>query len=185
MTPSHSTRGAAKRYRYYVCTAAQKRGWQSCPSKSIPAGQIEEFVVEQIKCIGRDPALVRAVLEQARQQGTEQVAGLEAEQRGLAKDLVSWHGEIRRLSSQLRPGEDNGPVVARLADLQERIGRVEARAQQIREQVRAAQRQLVDEEQAAMALSVFDPVWGELAPREQARAVGLLVRQVDYDGAQG
>jgi hypothetical protein len=27
-------------------------------------------------------------------------------------------------------------------------------------------------------LSVFDPVWGSLTPKEQARAIGLLVEQV-------
>ena len=55
MSPTHATRDGKKRYRYYVCTAAQKRGWDKCPSRSIPAGEIERFVVEQIKCIGRDP----------------------------------------------------------------------------------------------------------------------------------
>ncbi|MFM7930084.1 MAG: recombinase zinc beta ribbon domain-containing protein, partial [Pirellula sp.] len=27
MTPNHTTKGGKKRYRYYVCTSAQKRGW--------------------------------------------------------------------------------------------------------------------------------------------------------------
>ena len=44
MSPSHSTKDGNKRYRYYVCQSAQKRGWQSCPSPSIPAGEIERFV---------------------------------------------------------------------------------------------------------------------------------------------
>jgi site-specific DNA recombinase len=48
MTPSQTTRQRKRRYHYYVCSGAQKRGWQSCPSKSIPAGQIERLVVEQI-----------------------------------------------------------------------------------------------------------------------------------------
>jgi site-specific DNA recombinase len=68
MTLSHTTRNGGKRYRYYVCSSAQKRGWDTCPSKSIPAGQIEEFVVGQIKCIGRDRALLEEVLDQARRQ---------------------------------------------------------------------------------------------------------------------
>jgi site-specific DNA recombinase len=58
MTPTHSTRDGTKRYRYYVCTSAQKRGWHSCPSKSIPAGEIEHFVVERIKGIRTDPQLI-------------------------------------------------------------------------------------------------------------------------------
>ena len=60
MTPSHSRRGT-RRYRYYVCTRAQKRGWDQCASKSVPAAQIEAFVLEQIRCLGRDPALLAQV----------------------------------------------------------------------------------------------------------------------------
>ena len=31
MTPAHCTKGGKKRYRYYTCTSAQKRGWATCP----------------------------------------------------------------------------------------------------------------------------------------------------------
>ena len=36
------------RYRYYVCSRAQQQGRNGCPSKSIPATQIEEFVMQQV-----------------------------------------------------------------------------------------------------------------------------------------
>ncbi len=52
MTPSHTRRGN-RRYRYYVCTNAQKRGWDQCPSKSIPAGEIEKYVVQEIDFVRR------------------------------------------------------------------------------------------------------------------------------------
>ncbi|WP_197532948.1 recombinase family protein [Symmachiella macrocystis] len=60
MTPSHVVKNKTKRYRYYVCTNAQKRGYGECPPKSVPAGEIERFVVDQIRAIGRDPGLVAA-----------------------------------------------------------------------------------------------------------------------------
>ena len=47
MTPSQTRKGT-RLYRYYTCCAAQKRGWQGCPSKAVPAGEIEQFVLEQI-----------------------------------------------------------------------------------------------------------------------------------------
>jgi len=37
-----------------VCPNAQKRGWHACPSKSIPAAEIEKFVVDQVRAVGRD-----------------------------------------------------------------------------------------------------------------------------------
>jgi site-specific DNA recombinase len=55
MTPSQTRRGS-RRYRNYTCVNAQKRGWDRCPSKAVPAGQMEAFVVEQIRAAGRDPA---------------------------------------------------------------------------------------------------------------------------------
>jgi hypothetical protein len=47
MIPSQTRKGT-RQYRYYTCRAAQKRGWQRCPSKALPAGEIEQFVLEQI-----------------------------------------------------------------------------------------------------------------------------------------
>jgi site-specific DNA recombinase len=56
MVNSYASRGT-RRYRYYLCTNAQKRGWSVCPSPSVPAGEIEQFVVEEIRAIGRDAGL--------------------------------------------------------------------------------------------------------------------------------
>ena len=47
MTPSQTRKGT-RLYRYYTCCGARKRGWRTCPSKAVPAGKIEQFVLEQI-----------------------------------------------------------------------------------------------------------------------------------------
>ena len=83
---------------------------------------------------------------------------------------------------QLRPGEDNGELVGRLADLHERIGTVESKIKRVRTDITTATSQLIPEEEAAQALSAFDPVWQSLIPREQGRVIDLLVERVDYDG---
>jgi hypothetical protein len=124
-------------------------------------------------------------LEQARQQGEGRAAELEAEGRALEHDLTRWQGELHLLSGQLRPGEDNGARVARLAELQQRVALIAGRVQKVREQVRAVYEGLLDEGQAAQALALFDPLWRQLPPAEQARVLGRLVRRVDYDGARG
>jgi site-specific DNA recombinase len=185
MSPTHSTREGNKRYRYYVCTSAQKRGWHTCPSKSIPAGEIERFIVEQIKSVGRDPILLYETVAQARSQGQSEVAALETERQSLERELSRWNADVRSLLEQIVPGEGNTPSTARLADLQERIRGAEQRATQIREQVITLSRSIVDQREVEKAMAIFDPVWDSLTLREQVRVVQLLVERVDYDGSTG
>jgi len=185
MTPTHATKDGNKRYRYYVCSSAQKRGWHTCPSKSIPATEIEDFVINQIRTIGQNPELIHETVTQARQQAQSHLAELEAERRGLEKELGKWDAEVRRLLEQIAPADGNTPATARLADLQERIRGAERRTTEVREQALALSRTVVDQREIVKAMSVFDPVWDSLTPREQARVVQLLVERVDYDGSRG
>jgi hypothetical protein len=55
MTPAHITRGN-RRYRYYTCSAAQRKGWHTCPSKSVPAAVLERYVLAQIAPHARELA---------------------------------------------------------------------------------------------------------------------------------
>jgi site-specific DNA recombinase len=182
MVHTHTLKNGNRRYRYYVCTKAQKRGWHTCPSKSIPAREIEGFVVDQIRGIGRDPALLADTLEETRAQAKERIAELERESRVLVRDLGRHNAELRELAGRLAT---NGKATDRVADLQDRIRAAEQRGTQVREELIALEREIVDENEIARALAVFDPVWETLAPREQARVVRLLVQRVDYDGEKG
>ena len=47
MFHTYTSKGS-RRYRYYLCSSAQKRGWECCPSKSIPALEIERFVMNEV-----------------------------------------------------------------------------------------------------------------------------------------
>jgi site-specific DNA recombinase len=185
MTPSHTTKGGSKRYRYYTCVKAQKMGHASCPSKSVPAGPLEGHVVEQIRAIGRDLELVAQTIAQARQQDQLQLTELEAERRTLEKDLIRWDGELRVQTARLAHSDDVGAAVARLSDLQNRIDMGKRRLAKVREQQLTLRQNLLHEEDARLALAQFDPVWEALPPHEQARLLGLLVERIDYDGAKG
>ena len=179
MGHTYSSKNGTTRYRYYVCLNAQKRGWHTCPSKSVPAQEIERIVVEQIRAIGRDPSLVAATLKQARLQADESTQGLQRERAALERELKRHHGEVRKLVVQ---AGSNGGAAARLGDLNERIRVGEQRLTEIQEQVIALSRRMIDEGDVARALEVFDPVWELLSPKEQARIIQLLIERVEYDG---
>ena len=184
MVPSHTTKNGGKRYRYYTCSNAQKRGWKTCPSKSVPAGEIERFVVDRIKVIGSDPVLMHETIKQVREQGRARAAELESERRTLDRDLGRWNGELRLLAAKGASLDGDGTVAARLADLHDRIRGAEHRAAAIRDETAALDRDRIDEREAEQALMAFDPVWDSLTPQERTRLVHLLVERVDYDGAK-
>ena len=61
-TVKNTVTGGRKRYRYYVCHRATKRGRKQCPCPTLPAHEIEQFVVNELIAIGRDPVLRDRVL---------------------------------------------------------------------------------------------------------------------------
>ena len=48
MVPTYTAK-RGRRYRYYVCQTVRRKGWSSCPSKSVPARMIEDAVLEQLR----------------------------------------------------------------------------------------------------------------------------------------
>ncbi|MEP0847343.1 MAG: recombinase family protein [Phycisphaerae bacterium] len=178
MVHSTSSKGP-KRYRYYVCTKAMKRGWYTCPSKSVPAGELERFVVDQIRSIGRDPGVLAETIRQVRVQSQKAIADLERERGTLERDIAR---QSKALKQHLTAPGSNGLDVARQQD---ELRRLETRLTEVRERHVVLTRELVDEREVVQALSLFDPVWESLTPREQARIVQLLVERVDYDGKTG
>jgi site-specific DNA recombinase len=146
--------------------------------------EIERFVVDQIKCIVKDPALLNETVAQVQYQSRTSLAELETERSGLERELGRWNNEVHKLLEQIAPGDIDTPATARLADLQDRIRISERRGTEIREQVISLNRNLVDQQEVAKSMSIFDPVWESLTPREQTRVVQLLVERVDYDGTR-
>jgi site-specific DNA recombinase len=182
MVHSHTTKNGNKLYRYYVCHNAQNRGWHLCPSPSIPAGEMERFVIDQIKDIGRDTDLLSDTLEESRRQREAAIGKLDTEKRSLERELKRYSTELRRLASTA--GQD-GLVTDRLADLQDGMHTAEQRVTEVREQIIALSRELVDAHEVGGVCSLFDPLWETLTAREQARILQLLIERVDYDGKNG
>jgi site-specific DNA recombinase len=185
MTPSHTTRKGGLRYRYYTCVHAQKSGWQSCPSKAIPAGPIEQLVIEQIQRLGSDPRVLKEMLTTVRQQDEARVAEWENERVSLERDLLRGQSEVRRLLTEAGLGVSSSSDVTRLAELQARLAQVEQRLTRLRGQMEAWHQERLDQAAVTEALSGLVPAWEAMSPQEQARVVRLLVSRVDYDGKHG
>lgn len=181
MTPTH-TQKKDQRYRYYVCSAAQKNGHKTCPARMVPAAAIEGFVVERLRAVGHDPALVRETARAARHQAEARLQELDGDRRVAERDLRAVRAEVRGLSGKI-VGDTTGLVLQRLAEVQATTVDLEKRLAGIGAAAAKAEADMPAEEPVGAALGHFTDVWDALTPGEQARVVGLLVEQVEYDAA--
>jgi len=177
MSHTFTTRGS-RRYRYYTCTTVTKRGRQACPTDSLPAIEIENAVVDQIRCIGRDPALLGDTLEEARKQVDSAMARLNGERRALERGITRLQADIRRAAA-------DRDASTRMLDLNNQVGAAERRMTEINARLAELEAERVDAGDVTAAFADFDNVWRALSPREQARILQLLVRRVDFDAADG
>ena len=177
MVHSYTSQGT-KRYRYYVCLQAQKRGWHTCPTKSVPAHEIEAFVVSQIRKIGQDPTLVGATLREAKRQLAKELEALGGQRKQIEKSLKTQEGQMQRAVGRGAGTDELAPIQAAMQSAQQRLT-------EVIQQQQAKEQETIDQSQVAEALAKFDPVWGALTPKEQARLIELLVERVEYDGKAG
>jgi site-specific DNA recombinase len=182
MTPSFATtRG--KRYRYYVCVRANQRGWKGCPSKSLSAGAIERFAIEQVRRLGTEPALGQELLAQWEHINRERLAQLEAQAEELNRERARLDADSRKARAGKR-GSNSGTEDA-VMEFAERLQRIEAQAEPIHREIETLHRQLREAPAACTVLGKFDAVWDALSGREQRRLIELVVEHIDYDGAEG
>ena len=88
-----------RRYRYYVCVNAQKRGYRECPTPSVSAEVLETFVVDQVREIGRDPDVVAATYAEVQRQAEERVESLKDEAVALENQIAGIYRQLAEAAS--------------------------------------------------------------------------------------
>lgn len=173
---SHSyTKKGSTLYRYYVCHKAQKQGWASCPSPSLPADQIENFVIDQIRCVGQDPGVVRDTLAQSRVQTQTTVERLKKEKNVLERAIL---GHYERLNQAIAVGANESAF----ADIQDQIREKEQRVSEVVDEMTSVSSLMIDESDVRESLGRFQEVWAALSPAERAKAIRQIVDSIQYDG---
>ena len=94
MTPSH-TRKAGKLYRYYVATDAIRQGYAECPVRSVPAAEVEEAVVAQVRHLLRTPEIIARTWAAAKREGDEAIP---------EREVVETHHRARAAVGRAVPG---------------------------------------------------------------------------------
>jgi hypothetical protein len=65
MTPTSAQKKGGKRYHYYVCQSAIKRGRTACCTRALPCSVIESWVIEQVRGSAAEASLEEVSQEPA------------------------------------------------------------------------------------------------------------------------
>ena len=169
------TKNHGREYRYYTCAKRVKTGYGQCKLPSLPAGEIEQIVVNQIRAllrhpdviartfrevansgaVGKDPGAVSRLDElRGRRKQAEQAARSLLELKDpdgdfVKSELVRLNGEIKSLAASIKNLETGGQAGSP-----------------------------VELAEVTDALQRLDPVWEVLYPEEQRRILELLIDSI-------
>jgi site-specific DNA recombinase len=101
MVYSHS-RKRDRKYPYYVCLNAQRKGWAVCPAKSLPASAIEESVLKRLR-VAQPAGFGSSEWEQMDR--TRQVEVIRA-----LVERIGYDGAARQVSIRLRAAGEQVPA---------------------------------------------------------------------------
>lgn len=166
-------------YRYYLCAKAAKQGYHDCPVKMLPAAEIEEAVINQLRVVFRSPELVAATARNV--QGLE-----EAETKRLTQEKETAEQQLQVLRATanrlLQSGAGSNPSIA---FIQDELSKLDADTQAAERQLRMIEAELAfyrgkpsGVAEVLHELTILDDLWDELFPPEQERIIRLLVEQV-------
>ena len=173
----HFTRRNKKQYRYYVCRRAQMKGWKTCPAPSLPAIDLEEFVLNKLRELCGDADLLLEIVAVSRGLIESQTDEINAKIRPLKQ-------QVKRLNlrlCELAPQEGQDGVIEEMADLTEQMRHAENELTELNGQLATARKRLMDEDELLGAGESFDPMWQNLKADEKQRLIHLLIQQIEYD----
>ncbi len=175
MGPTYARKNG-RHYTYYICQKDSKRTVSRCPLKRIPAGDIEQAVVEQLSAVFRTPTLVAKTYFAARD--IEQV-----ERERLFKQKAQLEMELSQAREQaielMKPGNDQPGKTEMLTTVNRQAVELSKQLTHVSERCRAYRGNNITEQDVSEAFQNVEGFWEDLFPVERNRLIRLLVDKVE------
>jgi len=178
------TAKAHRRYRYYVCTDAQKRGYDGCPTRSVNAHAMEEAVITCLRQLAQEPQRQAEALAALTTALQTQRATLEEQISQVERGIREGKAEIERVKQAINVGNgDRQALQGGLKRLSTALEDHERAASDRRIALASTHEQQVAQQELQEALVVTAPAtWDTLVPQLKRRVLERLLDRVEYHG---
>jgi len=169
------TNNNGRQYRYYTCAKKVKTGYGKCSLPSLPAGELEKAVIDQVRSLIRHPDVIAHTY---REVCAGSQTGPDPEVLAQLEDLrQSRHQTYQAARSLLDLKDPDGPLVK--SELKRLNDQMKSLDDSIRNLEAATSRtSTIDLAEITQALHRLDPIWEVLYPEEQSRILELLIETV-------
>ncbi len=165
----------SKYYRYYTCSTKRLNGAHTCPSPSIPAGEIESLVTEQLMSIGSNPKLQEMVYSQLAE-------AMNAKQVASAQTKTTASQQLKRITKELVSSRKFGasePLTLHLEQKQQEAEKALENAEKESNWHKPSKEEIIT------AVRDMAGLWPTFSEGEKCAFVKTLLRQVEYDTIEG
>lgn len=181
---THSTSGGSgygKRYSYYVCNKATKRGRKTCPKPSLPAEEIERFVISQLQSLTIDEALLNETCNRVRRSIEDRRRDLHRERAALVENIQRTETAINALSKPSTNPAGESLRLETLASLSDQLRRDQKRCLEIDDQIARIETGTPNRIAVLKAITDLQTLWDHLTIGERSRLVSTLIECIDHD----
>jgi hypothetical protein len=181
MMSGRGTGRNGKAYRYYRCVHQQNHGAR-CPTGLLPAAEIEDAVVAQVKEVATKGEVRQRILDRFFSD-TSALTAAETARATLAGRIEQLNAESKRLLSAFSTADAGGgnTLAKRLGEIETETDHLRIQLGEVEDRLRAltgAQHQV---ERVARMLDGFGTLWSALVPQEQRELLHLLIDRIVID----
>ena len=171
------TKSSGRTYRYYLCLHAKKDGYTACPIGNVPAGDVEQAVLIQLRRVFASPEMVAGTLREVQAREGEERERLMADKADLERNLGVLRASAGRLVQSRQP-TGSAFVNDELTRLDGEREELDRKLIDVTGRLDYLERHPANVAALTADLSRLDPVWDHLVPAEQQRIAQLLLDQV-------
>jgi len=168
------TKKKNRMYRYYTCSHKRREGANTCPSPSLPAGEIEELVVSQILSVGTDPKLQNMVYSQL-------ADVVEKKSKELTQQKKTAKQQLTRLHQELESSRQFDASASLIRLLESKLQDAETLLETLE---RATPPQMPEKRKIIVALQNMQALWPSFNEGEKCAFIKTLIQRVDYDAVE-
>lgn len=174
------TRNHGREYRYYTCAKKVKTGYGKCSLPSLPAGEIEKVVVDQLRGLLHHPDVIARAFREVC------ASGADGHDPGVISRLDELRGRRQQAEQAARSllglKDPESPLVQ--SELKRINGEIKSLDASIRSLEIGGTGQTIEIFEVTETLQRLDPVWEVLYPEEQRRILELLIENVQVTKKQ-